>query len=154
MSPGPRDGAGGTTLGSVGPVHRARTIALAAALALLLMVGSSPARGDALPGAPIAGASVDGGAGRITPLAGGPGPALTAVQPARAQVLARPEVQHPPSALATALLVLGVVVAAALDRRRHGLRRLLEMTIRSRTQWWRPTPGGRAPPRPLALLPL
>lgn len=135
-------------------MNRAARVALLGALAFLLIVGSSPVRGDADPAAPLAGASVDGGAGRISPDADGSGPALSGVQPARAQVLGRSEVQPPPSALATALLVLGVVVAAALDRRRRGLRHLLEMTIRSRTQWWRPTPGGRAPPRPLVLLPL
>ena len=130
-----------------------RRVGLLAALALLLLLvgGSSAAGGADSPTATPVATPVDGSDGRISPRPDTSGPSLTAVEPGRTPVLARSDSRPTAWALAAALLVFGFVAAAAIDRRRGILRRLLELTIRARTEWWHPTPGGRAPPH---LLPV
>lgn len=130
-----------------------RRVGLLAALALLLLlVGGSPAaEGAESPTATPVAAAAEGSDGRISPRPDTSGPSLTAVEPGRTPVLARSDSRPTAWALASALLVFGLVTAAAMDRRRGILRRLLELAIRSLTEWWHPTPGGRGPPH---LLPI
>ena len=130
-----------------------RRVGLLAALALLLLLvgGSSVTRGAESPTAAPVAAAADGSAGRSTPRPDTSGFSLTAVEPGRTPVLARSDSRPTGWALASALLVFGLAAAAGSDRRRGILRRLLELTIRSRTEWWHPTPGGRAPPYQLPV---
>ena len=132
---------------------RGRRVGLLTALALLLLLvgGSSAADGAERPTTGPVAAAADGSAGRISPRPDPSGPSLTAVEPGRTPVLARWDGRPTAWALASAVLVFGLVAAAAVDRRRGILRRLLELTIRSRAEWWHPTPGGRAPPLTLPL---
>ena len=91
---------------------------------------------------------VEAPSGSLSAGADGAPPALVAVEVGRVPAVGGPE--GPPGGrwLATTLLALLVVSAAVrLGPRRQ---RLLELAIRCRTEWWRPTPGGRAPPRLLA----
>ena len=72
-----------------------------------------------------------------------PDPSLTAADISRAPTMSRPETPQT-SRLLTAALV--AILMAATTQRRPGVRRQLELSISSKSDWWRPIPGGRAPP--------
>jgi len=72
---------------------------------------------------------------------------VTAVEPRQSVSLVRSEGRQPLRAHST-FLVAVVLLAAALGwRGLRGLRRELELSIRAQSEWWRPAPGRRAPPR-------
>lgn len=76
---------------------------------------------------------------------------ISAVEPGQPVSLVRSEGRQPLRALST-FLVTAVLLAAALGWRGfRGLRLQLELSIRARTEWWRPAPGRRAPPRALTI---
>lgn len=71
---------------------------------------------------------------------------FTAVELGRAPLVIRAESRQASRALSFALLAV-LLLLAGIGRRGVRVRHLLELSIRSRTDWWRPIPGGRAPPR-------
>lgn len=132
--------------GNVLGMTRIRWAALTAAI-LLVLVGGFNAYAGGRSGR-VAAIPVEAPSGSLSAGADGAPPALVAVEGGRVAAVARPDGPLGARWLATTLLALLVVTAA----RRLGPRRqrLLELAIRCRTEWWRPTPGGRAPPRLLA----
>lgn len=125
---------------------RIRWAALSAAI-LLVIVGGFNADG-AGGGGGVAAIPVEARSGSLSAGADPAPPALAAVEVGRVPVVARSEGPHGARWLATTLLALLVVAAAVQVGPRR--QRLLELAIRCRTEWWRPTPGGRAPPAPAA----
>ena len=92
----------------------------------------------------VAPAPADDGSGSWAAGAGGWRQVLTAVEPGRT-ILARSESRLASWAASFALVAVGLLVAAAGGQRLRR-RRLLELSIRTRGEWWRPAPGRRAPP--------
>lgn len=93
----------------------------------------------------------DGRSGSITARPEASGLSLAAAEPGRAVMILRQESRQASWALTTVLLALGLQAAATIGRRGPGRRRLLELSIRSQRAWWRPVPGGRAPPQALPV---
>jgi len=129
---------------------RARWAALVAAAVLALVAGLSlHGAVEDRPARQVGTVAAESPSGSLAASPETSGPAVTAVEPGRAVVLVRSEGRQTSVALVAAHLAVGLVGAAAPGRR--GRRQLLELVIRSQTEWWLPAPGGRAPPRALPL---
>lgn len=127
-----------------------RWVPLLAAILLVLVTGGSSRGAVQLPDQrQITAVASGGGAGAMSAAPDTPAPSLVAADISRPLTMSRPENQQT-ARLLTIVLVTAALLAAARTRRSPVLRRLLELSIRSQTDWWRPTPGGRAPP-PLTL---
>lgn len=123
---------------------------LAAVIVLFLVVGFTTCGVGGI-GSPRPAAAESSGApsGSVSPHGESPDRSYTAVEPGRAPVVARSETRQASRAQSTALLTVALLIAAVGWRARRG-RAALELRVRSLTEWWRPNPGGRAPPPALA----
>jgi len=121
-------------------------VALLAAMFLVLVAAFSAHGPVAVePARPVAAVPFDDGSGSIS--ASPRTIVITAVEPRQSVSLVRSEGRQPLRAHST-FLVAVVLLAAALGwRGLRGLRRELELSIRAQSEWWRPAPGRRAPPR-------
>jgi len=125
---------------------RARALAAVAAILLGLLSGlSAPSPGTSAP-APRS-AAVTSAEGSISPATGTPALSLRAVEPATPTSLVRSEGRQTVRALATFLLLLVLLVGTHMWRSAHGRLRAVGLAVRAQTEWWRPAPGRRAPPR-------
>jgi hypothetical protein len=117
-----------------------------AAIGLVLVGGLNLRAGEGPGGRRLAALPAEAPLGSLSVRPDVTGPALAAVEIGRAPAVARPDGSQASRWLTTALLAVALLAAAARRRtpRLHGT---LELAIRCRTAWWRPTPGGRAPPR-------
>ncbi len=124
---------------------RARTVTFLAAILLVLIAGFS-AHG---PGATAPGPTTQGplGESSISATTGSDALSVTAIEPGRPVSIVRLESRHAGRAVSVFLVVAVLLVIARAGRSSRALRRVLELTIRTQTEWWRPAPGGRAPPR-------
>lgn len=128
-----------------------RWAGLVAALVLVFVVGLGSHNALGSPHARPLAVSTDSRSGSISSSPETSGLSFSTVEPRLAVLLVRPESRQASGTLLTTLLAVAVLAAATIGRRRPGLRCLLELAIRSQTGWWRPSLGGRAPPRAALL---
>lgn len=125
-------------------------MALLAAMFLVVVAGfiaHVPVAADSA--RPVAAVSFDDGSGSLSASPRANAIVIAAVEPNQPVSLVRSEGRQPLHANST-FLVAVVLLAAALGwRGLRGLRRELELSIRAQSEWWRPAPGRRAPPRAL-----
>lgn len=126
-----------------------RWILLLAATVLVLAGGTS--RAVEIPGPrPVSVVAGEGAGGAVAGSADAPASSLASADISRGPMVSRSESQQRLRLLTTALV--GAALRAAATTRCNAVpRRLLELSIRSQTDCWRPAPGGRAPPRALTL---
>jgi hypothetical protein len=133
-------------------MSRSRWIALVAVFASALFLGgfTSGATAAADGAGQTLGAVSRGPSGTIGHSQMEP-PVVTAVDAARAPVLARSEGRQPLRLLVTALIAVAAA-CALVGQRGRSLGRVLELAIRAHGLFYGPAPGRRAPPSARAVL--
>lgn len=132
-------------------MSRSRWIALVAVFAAALFLGGFTSDATAAAdGGPTLGAVSRGTSGTIDQAQTEP-PVVTAVDAARAPVLARSDGRHPIGLLVAALIAVAGA-CGLVGQRGRCLGRVLELAIRAHGLFYGPAPGRRAPPRALAVL--
>ncbi len=114
---------------------------------LVLVVGSSArGPGQLLGPHPVTTAASGDVTGLVEPRAGATALSVAVVEPGQRVRLLRAEYE-PVSRWLSNLLVTVLLLVGAVAWGRHPVRRrVLELSIRALTEWWRPAPGRRAPP--------
>jgi hypothetical protein len=142
----PRDSIGASVDGYGDCMARIRWSVLVAWVAVLLIAGLTWSGAVAVgAGTQLDADAVHPAPGSVSTRSEPSGHSVSAVEAGRPPVVLRSESSHTSRLFVPALVVAALLVAAVAGRR-FCLRRLLELSIRAQTEWWRPAPGGRAPP--------
>ena len=133
-------------------MRMSRWVALTVAAAVLLFVagqGWAGVRVAAPDGHQPVAAATDGGVASALARPE-PGVMFVANDIGRSPIVVRPDGQQSSRFLVAALLAVALAAADAGGRARR-FRGSLELSIHPRSKWWRPVPGGRAPPQVQAV---